>query len=44
VTVLLVGFDPRTVPGVDADLVETAIAFNSNPTDSADAALRWISR
>lgn len=116
-TVLLLGFDPRSVPGVDAALVETAIAigqqrfddlgietvsclvrpdptaetqiidalqsgdyecivigggvrkpedtleffelvinlvhrhapnaaiaFNSNPTDSAEAALRWIGR
>jgi hypothetical protein len=31
--VLLVGLDPRRVPGVDADLVETAIAIG-------DAALR----
>jgi hypothetical protein len=31
--VLLVGFDPRTVPGVDAKLVETAIAIGQQRFD-----------
>ena len=86
-TVLLLGLDPHAVPGVDAAMVEMAIAigqkrfdaegipvdtclvkpddsaepaivaqlarkdyacvviaFNSNPTTSLDAALRWLPR
>jgi hypothetical protein len=42
--VLLIGLDPHAVPGVDAALVDTAIAFNTNPTNSVDAALRWLPR
>ncbi|HWB65796.1 MAG TPA: hypothetical protein VG708_03080 [Mycobacteriales bacterium] len=32
-TVLLLGFDPRSVPGVDASMVETAIAIGQQRFD-----------
>jgi hypothetical protein len=34
-TVLLIGFDPRAVPGVDAAMVETAIAMGQQRFDAA---------
>jgi hypothetical protein len=35
-TVLFVGFDPRTVPDVDAELVETAIAMGQARFDAEE--------
>lgn len=34
-TVLLIGFDPRTIPGVDAAMVEAAIAMGQQRFDAA---------
>src|SRR5262245_52267915 len=34
-SVLLIGFDPRAVPGVDAAMVETAIAMGQQRFDAA---------
>ncbi|MEU1288999.1 hypothetical protein [Kitasatospora sp. NPDC005856] len=41
-TVLIIGFDPHTVPGVDGDAVRAALAFNTSPADSVEAALRRL--
>jgi hypothetical protein len=43
--VLLIGFDPHSVPGVDANLVDVAMAMGEEQltgADSVDAVLRWL--
>ncbi|MFI8346864.1 hypothetical protein [Streptomyces sp. NPDC085596] len=41
-SVLVVGYDPQAIPGIDGDAPRAALAFNTSGGDSVEAARRWL--